>query len=486
MVMFPCVVGGWTCSNVLVFFNRAFVFVMKRISVSKFWQRIPAGWRFTVGSYLALRLFYIAWSLVIISIFPVVVKNLTLFGEPIVTILNLQTSFRAAYHSVVGGQVLTFVPVHGNAGLIADRQSGSIWDVSTGVARFGEYAGRKLLSASYSVDRIFPYFGLQAFPNRWMAIWQRFDTNWYVSIAERGYGAIPGDIHFPPLYPLLIFGFSSVLRNGFVAGMAVSGIATLVAFKLLFDLFHSWPDQDAASLGLIFFLLFPTTFFLFGAYTEGLFIATAILALRSMQRDIWGWAGFWVFCSVLLRLQGIALFVPFTYFMWVRRKTIQRFQGALGLLIALAGGLAYIFLRALTGNGEVLPLVEDNLSAHITFPWNNFAYAFQTLFSGSAAYIDVLNLCISFLFLALIVAGWKYLPVEYSLYNAATFAVLTVRLVDSQPLNSMIRYVITLFPAFYVLGVWGHHPLTRRLVLVTSLIFQLFLSAQFWMWGWVG
>ena len=51
---------------------------------------------------------------------------------------------------------------------------------------------------------MFPYLGVMSYPNSWLAMWQRFDANWYLSIAESGYQSYPGTEHFPPFYPLLI------------------------------------------------------------------------------------------------------------------------------------------------------------------------------------------------------------------------------------------------------------------------------------------
>jgi hypothetical protein len=320
-----------------------------------------------------------------------------------------------------------------------------------------------------------------------MAIWQRFDTNWYISIAERGYGAIPSDIHFPPLYPGLIYLFRIVFRDSLVAAMVVSGSAGLICLKLLYDLFLGWGgDNKAATHGLMYFLVFPASFFLFGAYTEGLFILAAILALESLRRSQWIYAGVWVSCATLIRLQGLALFLPVLYCLWKYRHTINRYRALLCLGVAALGIVAYLILRAaIAGAGNTIPLAESSLSAHLALPWDNFVYAFGTLAAGSMTYIDALNFITALLFLALIIEGWKHIPIEYGLYSVATFVILTIRVVDTQPFNSMLRYALTLFPCFYVLGRWGERPILHRLIFYASIMLLLFLSVQFWIWGWV-
>jgi Gpi18-like mannosyltransferase len=357
----------------------------------------------------------------------------------------------------------------------------------TGIAISGDYIGNKLDFSGYPIDRIFPYFGLKPFPNAWIAIWQRFDTNWYISIAERGYGAIPGDIHFPPLFPCLIRLFGLVFRDSFVAGMVVSGLAGLTCLKLLYDLFLSWGGhQEAATRGLMYFLVFPASFFLFGAYTEGLFIVAAILALESLRRSQWIYAGVCISCATLIRLQGLVLFLPLLDCLWKHKSTANRYRALFGLCAAALGIVVYLVLRAaMAGGDNVIPLAEGELYAHLAFPWENFVFALRTLVAGSMTHIDGLNFIVAVLFLGLIVGGWKEIPVEYSLYSVATYILLTIRVVDTQPFNSMLRYVLTLFPSFWVLGRWGERPILHRLILYLSFILLLFLSAQFWVWGWV-
>jgi hypothetical protein len=59
------------------------------------------------------------------------------------------------------------------------------------------------------------------------------------------------------------------------------------------------------------------------------------------------------------------------------------------------------------------------------------------------------------------------------------------RIVETQPLMSMVRYSITLFPSFYVLGLAGENSWIRRAIIYLSILLNLYLSGQFFIWGWV-
>ncbi|MGZ9226450.1 MAG: hypothetical protein ACXW4M_12935, partial [Anaerolineales bacterium] len=166
------------------------------------WKTIHESWRFAIITFLTIRVFYALWSWTILSIQPLAVQNIDLLGEPVLTIFNLQDSQAYTYLRKINGQDLTFQA----AGLdtITDSQTGSVWDIATGTAFAGQYKGTILSPSRTSPSEIFPYHSAKPYPVKWLAVWQRFDANWYTSLAETGYGGTPGDDHFPPLFPLLI------------------------------------------------------------------------------------------------------------------------------------------------------------------------------------------------------------------------------------------------------------------------------------------
>ncbi len=452
-------------------------------NVAQYWERLDESWRFAITAFLIARLFYFAWSLVVFYIQPLAVQNFELSGEPIVSIFQLQNSEAHVYLRNLNGQVLTFQPF-GTEQLI-DQQTRSIWDISSGEAIQGQYKGSQLLSAKTKPSDIFPYFEVKPFSNSLLAIWQRFDANWYLAIAERGYGSVPGDDHFPPLFPLLIRILQSIVGNVFLAGLLVSHAATLVALKLLYDLFSQWGEQAIAKRALIFFVLYPTFFFSFSAYSEPVFLVFTLLAFQAMQKCHWAWAGFWICCAILTRLQGVALFVPMLYFLWKDRSILQVFSYWFGLLVSGTSGLFYLYLRSLQVTSGAVPLTEAEWHARLVPPWETYWYAVQTILTGNATFIDALNWAVMTLFLVLLVWGWKKIPVEYNLYTVFSMLIILVRIVESQPLISVSRYSLMLFPSFYALGLAGENPWLRRVTVYASFLLSLYLSGQFFIWGWV-
>ena len=451
-------------------------------TIKQQWGRLDESWRFAISAFLIARLFYAVWSWVILTIQPIAVHYVDVNKQPAVIFLDLYTIEQNTYLRNVNDTELRFRSA--SRSTVKDLQTGSTWDVLSGLAVEGYFKGTSLTPAPTPID-MFPYYRAKPYPNAWLAMWQRFDVNWYITIAENGYGSITGDDHFPPLYPLLIRLATPLFGNAFIAGLIISNIATLIAIKLLVDFFSSWHPHMQGRNILFYFLIFPTSFFLFSAYTESPFLVVTLLSLRAMQKYDWAWAGFWVFCAILFRLQGVALFAPMFYLMWNDPRFLRKFGHWAGPSIAGMGFLFYIFLRSTQVSGNALPFSEISWHAKLVLPWETYLYAVRTLLYGNSNHIDLLNWATATLFLFLLGFGWRQIPLEYNLYTASNLLIILTRIVEKQPLISMSRYSLTLFPIFFVFAASQNKPIWRRITIYTFLALNLYLSAEFFGWGFV-
>jgi hypothetical protein len=451
-------------------------------SIKQKWINLDEAWRFAITAFLIARIFYAIWSWVVLTIQPVAVHYVEIAGKPGVTFLNLYTVKAYTYVREVDGNSLTFRPI--NKDTVTDLQTGSLWNIYSGEGTQGKYQGIKLSPGSLPSD-MFPYLSTKPYPNAWLALWQRFDANWYTSIAERGYGNISGDLAFPPLFPLLIRLLMPIFGNAFIAGLIVSHACTLYALKLLYDLFATWGNSKSAQWSVIFMLIYPTSFFLFSAYTEPLFLALALLSMRSMKNRSWPYAGFWIFCAFLARLQGIALFLPMLYLMWKDKPFLLKLEHWASGVIALSGPLFYLYFRSNYIQKSAAIFSDQAWHSHLTFPWAAYVDAIRILLLGKSNYIDILNFLITTIFAVLIITAWKKISLEYNLYSLVSLLVMLTRVVDEKPLNAMLRYSLTLFPSFYIIGLAGENPWKRRIIIYTFIALNLYLSSEFFSWGWV-
>jgi hypothetical protein len=449
------------------------------------WEKSDESWRFAITAFITARTFYAVWSGIILLIQPVAVHYVEVDEQPAVLFLDLHTNQYHTYLRNIDGNQLSFRSAGENS--VTDLQTGSVWNIDSGTAETGFFERHKLTSVR-SPEDMFSYFSTKPYPVAWLALWQRFDANWYTSIAEYNYGSIPGDHAFPPLYPLLIRLLMPLTGHAFLAGLLISHAALLYALKLLYDAFAELGDKIVAKRAVAFILLFPTAFFFFSAYTETLFLVFVLLSLRYTKVGAWHWAGLWIFCAILTRVQGLALLASMLYGMWRRPNFLRTFQHWVGTSIPGFGALFYFYFRARYAT-NIIPSTASTWEPiwHWSFvpPWDGYLYAVRTLLSGRFTYIDFLNWAATSIFIILLVIGWRRLPLEHNLFVTVSLLIMLTRVIETKPLNSMLRYLLTLFPLFFVASDRSSRPGMQRVIVYTCIALNLFLSAEFFGWGWV-
>ncbi len=450
------------------------------MSLLQRWRAINPAWRYAVIIYVIGRIAFTAWSFVVLALNPLTLYNGDHSGIPVLAAFDPTSSERYVYSRQLDGTTLTFRAR--DRGNVEDTQTGSVWSLRSGNAVDGALAGKNLESLPELRETFFPYLDVAPDSNLLLALWQRFDTNWYLAIAQYGYTAQRSDVHFPPFYPMLIRIAGDLLGGRYllVAGL-ISNLALIGALALLYQQAKQLFDAEVALRTIIYLVLSPAAFFLFASYTESLYLFLVLLMFRALERDKWAMAGVGAALAILTRLQGIALLVPLA---WVWSQTIPRsiLRGARVVGAPLLAIGIYLGLRVLIVPASVVP------DWHVGFvlPWENYWYAMQVIFSDHLQVIDVLNVLITSLFGLVLVLGWRKLPLAYSLYAAASWILLVAHRIETQPLGSMVRFVLTLFPCFMLLGVWGKHAWVNRAIIYLAFPLNLYLSAQFVLWGWVG
>jgi hypothetical protein len=322
-----------------------------------------------------------------------------------------------------------------------------------------------------------------------LGVWQRFDSLWYLKIATRGYSPDDGSTVYFPLYPLLIRLLGKVLLDNYLlAALAISSLAFIGVLYYLFKLSEMEFDRPTARRSVIYLAVFPTAFFFLAAYTESLFLLLTLLAFHSANKRRWWLAATFGFLASLTRLQGVVLVVPLLYmYIGDRGPSLSRLGAdVLGLIAIPAGALLFLTYQHLfIGSTSLLTTYEAHLHAQFVWPWDNIIATVQMICSPQGSFINALNLIVACLFLAMTALSFGRLPRAYSIYLVIAVFVLLLRRTTLQPLVSMSRYVLVLFPVFMMWGRWGRNPYFQRLVVYPSVALLFYLSGQFAMWGWV-
>lgn len=336
-----------------------------------------------------------------------------------------------------------------------------------------------------------PYLGVAAVTNPWLEPWQRWDTLHYQAIAERGYQAFDGALFAPPLYPALMRLFGLLLGGDtLLGGLVVSNLALLgglLAFYLLAE--RELGGAVVARRATLYLLVFPTAFFFMAAYSESLLLLGAALALLGAQEGRWYASGLAAAIAALSRLVGVALALPLGWVGWRAWRKSRSWRAWLPLTGSLLGALVlplYAWLALARSPLAPLQAQAGRSRGGLAFPGVNLVQAAGRLLSGQAFLADAIDFAFLLLFLGAAVLVWRRYSRTIGLFYLAMMLPLLVRSAGTEPLLGSARYVLALFPAFFVVAEWADRPWRRRLVLYGSTVGLLYLSGQFAIWGWVG
>ena len=333
------------------------------------------------------------------------------------------------------------------------------------------------------------YKGVPVETVSWLEPWQRWDTPQYQAIAARGYAAFDTALFTPPLFPLLMRWTAPVFGNNTLAsGLFVSGLAFLGCLLAVFQIARfEFEDERTAIRAALILAVFPTAFFLAAAYSESLFLMGGMLSLYCARKQRWIAAGLWGALAALTRITGPFLIVPLGFAAWQAWRNGDG-RAWLAPLITGMGSLVFPIYVWFGLHQSPAAILDASLTrgGHLALPGLNIIEASNRILHGQLVEENIIELAFTLLFIALTIIVWKKLPRLYGVYSATLMLLFVMRLGSPQPLVSMARYVLEIFPAFLLLAAWGRSPWVNRLVLYPSLLGLLFFSAQFAIWGWVG
>ena len=336
-----------------------------------------------------------------------------------------------------------------------------------------------------------PYLDIRPEPNPMLEVWQRWDALHYQAIAERGYAAYDTALFSPPLFPMLIRQVNRIIGNTLIAGIIVSNAAFLVALVYWYRLVRLETNPVVARRSVLYLASFPTAFFFIAPYTESIYFLAAVLVFYSLQKENYITAGFWVAVGSLTRLPGFFLVIPLLYhFMKYWRSGDRRYRKLIpALLVGATGVMAYpLFVWLFLDLPPLTPFFvqAERFAGGFSVPGYNILQGFRQIFEGWFVVTNILDILAVLLFSTGLIIAWKRLRTDLVVYCAAILLLLLTRYSALQPLLSMVRYVLSLFPVLIIFAYWGERPVINRVYLYASWLISLYLSAQFALWGWVG
>ena len=317
--------------------------------------------------------------------------------------------------------------------------------------------------------------GWHALPNTpLLDMWARFDSGFYLNIVRDGYSYTLGEqssVAFFPLYPLLVKAFMW-LGNPVLAGVWVSNLCFLVGLVYLYKLTKLELSTQAARKTVLLLSFFPASFFFSSVYTESTFFVLAVMSFYYARKGRWGVASLAALLASGTRVVGVLLVVSLGL-EWLRAHgfTLARIHKAESWRGALSGlRQDWASLLCLTsvplGIVSFMVFLAQNFADPIAFISVQSAWNRETLgpllilqrdisgfISGLRDGVLYWNVPLDVASLALglvCTAGvWRKLGASYALF------VLTGLLLPTlSSTQSLVRYLIVLFPVFMMLGHW--------------------------------
>ncbi len=358
----------------------------------------------------------------------------------------------------------------------------------------------------------------------------RWDSAWYEVIARYGYRPDLGHFTasrtaFFPLYPLGMRALAWLGSPPVLAGVLLSLVALAFALYGIHRLAAlEIGSLEAARLAVLATAFAPMAFFLSAVYSESLYLALSVGLFWSAREGRWALVGVLGGLAAATRSTGLVLLAPALaiYLYGPRRdrpperaparRLAPRYRlranvlwlalipaavALFGLWLALAGGdgLAPFRSQQIWGRHFAGPYVAvwDGLRAafegarqllsfqraHVYFP---AAPGSPTVAAGHN--LELLGFLLAAI--PLIVLVLRRLPGAYGLYVIAALALPLSYPVSGQPLMSLPRFELVLFPLQIGLGAWlAEHPRAVKPVIGVSAALMVVFCAQFATWHWV-
>ncbi len=331
----------------------------------------------------------------------------------------------------------------------------------------------------------------------------RWDSGWYVNLAEAGYWDPPTRVGqetnhaFFPLYPGLI---RVLVRTTGIETSLAGNLVSACAFLAALLLFAEWTKrhfgEERVVPAVVVLLVFPTSFFFASVYTEALVLALSLASVLAFERGrpLAGVAA--GVLAGLTRITGIVLAPYLALVSWRASREAGVPAGRAAVRAALAGasplagfGLFCLYFWKRYGDPLLFVKAQHNWSGQSKSVFDGPSLIWHgvvedvtrgRLLGGSPARtFEGLYLAL-FLVLAAVLLRQKRRP--EALYVALTVAIVF----SSGTLESAGRYVLPAFPAFAALaGLSKRRGLFGAIAALSGTAGALYVWA-FVHWYWAG
>ena len=305
-----------------------------------------------------------------------------------------------------------------------------------------------------------------------LGIWERFDTLWFLRIAEHGYDR-PMAVIFYPLYPAAIR-LVSALIPAMAAALLVSTVAAFFLFWGLLCLAGGELSEMGKLRMLPLVCVWPTSFVLFAGYAESLTLALVVWAVVFGREARWEAATACGLLAGLARPSGVLVFIPLL-------MMALRSRQARALMVPLTplGLLSYWGWLRWSGRISVVDAYRRYQGMTMVPPWRGLAEAVRLIVTEHDA---VLAIKLGLVILVVVISLRRQVLIQARIEDKA-FAlavVLQMLMYTGRPLLGAARYLLMVYPAFLVFGAYAERWNWKRLGFYVTVLGLLNMA---WMWA---
>ena len=335
-----------------------------------------------------------------------------------------------------------------------------------------------------------------------LAVWERWDTLYYIRIATAGYSATDGTTTFHPLFPWLAKPLALLGGPPVIGLLLVSSCATL-ALYLVFERLASLDlDPIKARTATFLFVFWPVSYVLYLPYTESLWLLFAVLCFLYARKNRWWLAGLSGALATLTRQQGLFLLAPLAWELFATegyeiKHTLKRWRSWLPFFLVPGAYFGWGLYRTLVLGDVKAESLSNWISSTLVSPASHLVVRDHTfMWPWKAAYLAIqralslsyinpwIDLVLGALFLVLIGLAWRGMRTGYRIYvvviAVVSFSFHTGMTPTGGAYLSLPRHLLLAFPVFIGLAS-RFEPRRLWIVIIPGIaMMTLLLFGYFW------
>lgn len=297
-----------------------------------------------------------------------------------------------------------------------------------------------------------------------------WDGGHFLRIAQNGYQTKYLYAFFP-LYPMLISLVQKITGNYLTSAILISMVSAFLSLHILYRLVSLDFGKNIAQKVIIYLLIFPTSFYLITAYSEGLFLFLTLTTFYFFRKKSFVWATVFAGLTSMVRISGIAVSAGLI----LAVLTTPGFNKKNWFILLSPWGLILycIYLLKVTGD-PVYFLTAESLEWRRSLAIPGFSFWEVLALLSSSGFIttqfnNFLELLFAIFGLGMVIRSFRFVQKEY-----AFFGLISILLpLTTSTLTSMPRFLLPIFPIFILLALVKDF----RVIFLIQLLSVLLLSA---------